>query len=95
METSQVGQNCSKSTVHWRKRIAGTTDPQEAQKQLDDRYRDKDQAVMSAMRRLVSFLLPRGPAHRRIEVIMAGMREERTRLRAVGAEQALFTPASP
>ena len=59
-------------------------------KQLNDRYGDKDQTVMSAVRRLVLVSLPRGPAHRKIEVILAGVMEARRSLRAVGAEESLF-----
>ena len=77
------------SEAMWLK--AGITDPKEAWEQLDERYRDKELTVLSAMHRLVSLKLPQGPAQSKVEALGTAVSHARSCLRALGAEKDLFS----
>ena len=71
--------------------VLGVTDPTEAWALLDRRYGDRRLAIMTARHRLVNLQLPAGPAHVQVEDLVQGLRHALTCMRAVDAEEELFS----
>ena len=53
-----------------RKLLTGVREPAKARGLLDKRYGDKHVAIMSAMHKLQSVVLPHGPTHNKVEALV-------------------------
>ena len=71
--------------------VLGVTDPTEAWQLLDKRYGDRRLAILTTRHRLINLQLPAGPAHTKVEELVQGLRHALTCLRAVDAEDELFS----
>ena len=71
--------------------ITGVTVPAEAWELLNKKYGDRTLAMLTTRHRLVSLKLPRGAPHDQLEALVQGVRHAKTCLRAVQAEDTLFS----
>ena len=70
--------------------IKRVTEPKEAWRRLDERYGNKDLAMLSTMYRLISLELPQGPVHDKMQTLASELRVAKSSLIAVGAEGKLY-----
>ena len=57
-----------------RKLLTGVREPAEAWELLDKRYGKEQKAILSVMQKLQSVVLPHGPAHAKVEVLVQAVR---------------------
>ena len=74
--------------------LAGVVDVKEAWERLGRRYGDREQAILQAMHRLKSSRMGSGPAYEQIDNLRLAVQTARAHLRAVGAEDELFSDRS-
>ena len=74
--------------------IAGKTDPTEAWVALDERYGDKELALVHVRYKLASLDMSKGEGYKKVENLLQGVNEARATLEAVGVEAELFNNVS-